>query len=257
MIFNPFSGELTDNFKANILLLPLSIIIYWRMISGFYSSAEVSFDLLFFINFILIYVYASRFFQPDLDHKTHRPGMSHFPFGKNISVFLMGMHGPLRVFSIIQQVCAKVWYWYWKPFTFFVTHRGLTHLPIIGTISRTLYLYLGAKAVISLHLLGCHLLLGFSHHLNIWMVSVVVDGLNSIPLERVMTPVMDYIKQTAYMNGHTKGFLLYSSPIYIADIIHQSVDMYDSVRRGKRYCSTPPHDWGVIKRIFPRLPRKF
>jgi uncharacterized metal-binding protein len=259
MPWNPFSSDLTDNFKANLILTPVSLFIYYLTLNYFHERFRIELNWSLTVSFTAIYIYASRFYQPDLDHRTNRPGKAHFPFGKKISVFLMGSKGGLSskfliVISIFQIVCAKVWFWYWKPFTLLVTHRGATHIPVFGTFFRSLYVYLGVKFLIALHIFISSELIQLGHSGKTKIVSIILISLGEVPLDKILIPSRDFFKSMSLLSGICPYFATYCLPIYIADIIHEAVDMYDSVRRGKGYCSTPSSEWGIVKRIFPRLP---
>ena len=227
---------LTDNFKANLLLTPVAVCIYFFLLVILDKYFRVPLNLKTMIIFISIYIYSSRFYQPDLDHKSNRPGKAHFPLGKKLSVFLMKYKTSYFSYVFIclsqtQMLLARLWYITWTPFTFFVTHRGATHIPIFGTIIRTLYL--------------CMVFVIIRKILIQTGTDFGVDALNN---------VIHYLKALALIGAKDSYFALYCMPVYIADIIHQSVDLYDSKRRGYSYCPTPKEEWGLVKRLFPKAP---
>ena len=257
MSWNPFSSDLTDNFKANLLLTPVALLFY-KLIISFIDFKGVHFDMSLGLVFILIYIYSSRFYQPDLDHRINRPGKAHFPLGKNISVFLMSekysLGGVIKIFSFIQVWTARFWYWYWQPFTFFVTHRGITHIPVIGTAVRSIYMYLGINLLIMAHVFTSSIMIKMGKSYDPGIISFLFSSLGLIPFEKILIPIKIFFKSASFLSGVDGYFLKYCLPIYISDLIHELVDLYDSIRRGKAYCSTPSSDWGLIKKIFPKLP---
>lgn len=258
MSWNPFSSELTDNFKANLLFTPLALLIYHHLLKFNFNRFGLVTSFSLSVSFVGIYIYASRFYQPDLDHRTNRPGKAHFPFGKTISVFLMGNKGILgglfAVLSHFQVACAKLWYWYWKPFTYLVTHRGATHIPIFGTFLRSLYVYGGIKVLIIIHVIVSGELLRWGNASSISFISHFLIALSRFPVEIILGPINNFFKSLCLFSGIDQYFAIYCLPVYLADIIHEAVDFYDSFRRGKGYCSTPPEEWGFLKKIFPGMP---
>lgn len=79
-----------------------------------------------------IYYYASRYFQPDLDQIKMRPGMGSFPVGREISYSIPGL-------MLIWWPINRLWFFFWTPYAHLLTHRGLSHWPIIGTLTRVMY----------------------------------------------------------------------------------------------------------------------
>lgn len=257
-LWNPLSPELSSNFDANLTLTIPSLFLYYLIVSYAGPRVGVTFDLSLAVSFVLIYIYASRFYQPDLDHRTNRPGKAHFPLGKTLSVFIMSNKNSLfhtvTILSWMQVILAKIWFWYWKPLTYFVTHRGATHIPIFGTIVRSLYTLLGIKLLIILHMAFSSEMEHIGRSTDFSAISWMCLSLAKIPFEKVLAPAYEYFKTMSLFYGVNKMFVAYCLPVYLADVVHMAVDLWDSVRRGKSYCPTPITDWGLIKRIFPRLP---
>lgn len=221
------SSYLTNNFKANMILAIPTLICVWTFLPG--RSSED------YIYFLLIYILASRFYNPDLDHRVNRPGMLHFPLGKKTMEFLMRLSnqgGILRVLEIIiqiQKVITKIWYFTWLPLSLLITHRGILHWPIIGVIVRNLYIV----AVIFV--------------LNVFLLSLGIKG-----LEQPLNFIIAISELFLSFDLNSRLFFCLSLPVYIADINHSAVDAFDSLRNGRRFCpagddAIPP---GLIYRIF-------
>jgi len=157
----------------------------------------------------LFYMYSSTFFQPDLDNKPFRPGHHAFPFGKSISVWQFGRFIRAAFFPV-----TLFWREFWSPFASLFTHRGVVHWPIIGVWLRVGYLYVW---IIALEILAAWFnqqnhALGFIHQ---WLDSF-------FPWNKGF--------------GST-GFIMFCLPVYIGDLLHSAVDLYESYSSGKKFCS--------------------
>lgn len=201
--------KLTDNVRANEILSPL----YFSLICFILIQRGYEFYDAFFYSIIssIIYVYASNYFQPDLDIHVNRPGMSHFPLGRFARYYTFGRF----LNNVIFYPLNRIWYYLWHPFGYLFTHRGITHWPVLGVWLRVIYLILWA-------FLLKKILLFFS--------------LPTLYIDNFMYWANSFFPWDK--NFLSLYFFLYIFPIYLSDAIHFCVDYYDSVRRGLSFC--PP-----------------
>jgi uncharacterized metal-binding protein len=182
--------------------------------------------------FALSYIASSYWLSPDLDVRRFRPGHHSFPFGPIFKPFFSGGVENLKVkrwarplaplLSIISLVGVPVhlilnraWRLFWQPFSELVTHRGIVHWPVIGTLLKAVYLY--------------------SFY---YLVSLLLP----VPGERIL--------QHGYFGGFlgSEGVLAVAwgdsvarvacVAWVVADICHSAVDLWDSVKQGSRF--VPP-----------------
>ena len=174
------------------------------MTEPFFSSAA-------FFGFLsmLVYIYSSHYYQPDLDIHVNRPGMGHFPLGRVTGSFKYG-----RFLKWLFYPVNRAWYYLWHPYGYLLTHRGIGHYPIIGVMLRTAYL------------MG-------------WVL-VAQKLLIATPYPHLLDPVWRWLR--AFFPGSPDFgavyFLLWCLPVYLSDFFHWLVDYYDSVRKGLSFC--PP-----------------
>lgn len=243
---------LSDNVLANKAISPF---VFVGIVAFFYFSVKIpmisSSSSIFYGSigsgfiFILIYLYASSYFQPDLDVSGNRPGMTHFPTGLWIRKYRIGrffkwffntsvysllneslpflkklkkykkikisfipfnvIH-PLRiVFLILDFSVTSCWYHLWTPYASLLTHRGIGHWPIVGVYLRIIYL----KVII-----------------------YPIEFFFEIP----------YLSN--YLNmffPNSESFLSYywitlCLPVFLSDCIHIFVDYIDAFKRGVSFC---------------------
>ena len=186
-------GHLSDNVFSNRVASPfISALLYLyleRTSTKVFDFSSIQSSLIFFV----VFFYCSRFFQPDLDGTPNRPGMSNFPFGQYIMDFRFLS---IKVRNIMYPI-NRVWYFLWEPYAILLTHRGISHWPILGTLTRVCYL----SILLPLFQLELNFLIEIFTNYN--------DGL----------------------------FYIVALPIYLSDIIHFLVDLWDSVKIGKPFCS--------------------
>jgi uncharacterized metal-binding protein len=237
----------TDNVKFNAMATPLIIGVYCY-ISFKWMTPSLKEGLIF----VGIYLFCSTFFQPDLDVRGNRPGKKYFPLGqklwnalsfdlghlmpigRNLLIMLFGPHVrsfPMLFFLIIN----RVWYYTWAPFTYLVTHRGISHWPVIGVWVRTLYL-LFISLVLSL-------IIEKSIGVDLEYVRVKLTYLSEMIIS------FDFSEKEFFWKNE---FLIYALPIYLSDIMHSSVDMADSIRNGTPFCSYR-HPPGFFRAIYFRF----
>lgn len=195
--------------------------------------------------FIFVYLYASSYFQPDLDVSGNRPGMTHFPTGLwirkyrigrffkwlfNTSIYSLlnesipslkklkkskkikvsfipfGIIHPLKIlYLVLDFSVTSFWYNLWTPYATLFTHRGIGHWPIIGVYLRLLYLKI--------------IIFPFEFFIKIPLVS-------------------DYLDMFFPTSAHFMSFywLILCLPIFLSDLIHIFVDYIDAVKRGVSFC---------------------
>jgi len=225
-----------SNVKINLYLTPVNyIVVYLLSLNysvGIKSEWITDPHHATAIFSCLVYIWASRFFQPDLDQHPNRPGKGSFPFGKTVTnaviaffnVILRGavkrsqskylatlsVYGPIAPLSLL-------WFHLWTPYALLLTHRGLSHWPIIGTLSRVGYL-----------------------HLTLIVIQAV--------LQTEFPQVELFIKRFYFWKGVSPEFFLLCAPVYISDILHSSGDMVESMVKGYSFCP-PAIKGGLISKI--------
>lgn len=205
---------LTDNVKFNEMLAPLyfalmSLFLHYNYkipyVTHFFSSA-----IFYSFTSTLVYVFVSNYFQPDLDVRTNRPGMSHFPFGRWVGAFKFG-----RVLKMLAYPITFAWYWLWHPYGKILTHRGAGHWPIWGVWLRCWYL--------------------------LFWYSILLFILNLVGVDTTKISIFSSWLKSFFPwdeNFANFYFVLFAFPIYLSDTVHILVDYYDAVKRSMSFC--PP-----------------
>lgn len=217
--------QLTDNVRANELMAPLYLVLITTLLN-FHLKIPVISSKLFstglFWGFIstLIYVFASNYFQPDLDIHRNRPGMSHFPFGRWVGAFKYG-----RFLKWVAWPVNRIWYYLWHPYGQLLTHRGIGHWPFIGVFLRVGYLWVIAVGIRDI---------GAYYQINI-------VGINNI---------INYLTMFFPLSGSWGTFPWFVAcfPIFVSDLMHIVVDYRDSVRKGISFCP-PAIPRGLIMQV--------
>lgn len=220
VLLKEFATELTNNVKVNQVLSPVYFLLMIYILHENYN--KIGWELLWQTSLsTFIYVYASHYFQPDLDVSDRRPGMAHFPLGKKISYFRFGRFLKWAFLPI-----TKGWYYFWHPYGNLLTHRGIGHYPILGVWLRVGYLW------------------GFYSILKLISIKMGFGDLHPTFFESWLRAFFPWEK-----NFLTIQFLLFNFPIYLSDSVHWLVDYYDSVKRGMSFC--PPRiPRGLIVQMF-------
>lgn len=183
----------------------------------------------------LTYMWCSRFFQPDLDHDDNRPGKGSFPCGvtpvnalykffKTLLTPILGSHGQWLAHALTFKpafLVAKIWNAFWIPYAFIFTHRGLSHWPIIGTLTRIWYVYYAATFVMK------------AFGLPVSELKLMVDGFY-------------------FWKGVNVYTLYLAVPIYLCDLFHSMGDLIESRIKGFNFCP-PKIRRGPLAKIF-RIP---
>lgn len=226
-VFTRYNGTNINNVSVNYLFAPLFAAFLYRFLTKHYNIKAIDHGFPFGGALPLtfwstcFYCYASTFFQPDLDQDTHRPGKFGFPFGTTISNAAIG-----RVVRWLTWPVNRVWYYLWQPYGELFTHRGMGHWPIIGVWLRVFYLYgwyIFFEAIaMRLHIYGPRM-----RYFEVWC-------------------------QSFFPGSHgfgTVGFYLFCFPIFIADIFHSGVDLYESYQKGNAFCPQTMKK-GILYRLF-------
>lgn len=207
-------NELTDNVRFNENMSPLYFVVITLIMNKYYGLSLVAnfFSSAVFYGFCstVLYLFASNYFQPDLDVMTNRPGMGHFPFGRWMGRYKLG-----RVLKMFVYPINRLWYWFWHPYGRLLTHRGAGHWPVWGVWIRIAYImiwfYLAKFILLKINIYPIQL-------------SIIETWLNSFfPWDK---------------NFFSFHFLLFCFPIYLSDTVHIGVDYFDSVKRSLSFC--PP-----------------
>jgi len=244
--------DLTDNVKANrvfspfvfIIILAYSMIKLEMPIYNKYSNyyGAIGFSLLFIVN----YLYSSSYFQPDLDTSGARPGMTHFPVGKWIAASRYG-----RFIKWFFKPITIGWFNLWKPYAMAFTHRGATHLPILGVYLRVTYLWIVLKCL----LLASNFVNFLCQKMQILaMVSLLLTKITTFLSYKVM-----YFFEIFYpwhKEFLSQKWILICLPIFLGDIVHILVDFMDSVKRNKPFCH-PQIPRGLFFHLFQEIIKIF
>ena len=229
-IFTRYNGQNINNVTVNYLLAPLYSIILYKFLTKFLGvpHANVKYPLggALWLTFYstLFYCYCSTFFQPDLDQDQHRPGKHSFPFGSTV------LHtGPGRFLRALSWPVNRVWYWLWHPFGMLFTHRGMIHWPVLGVWLRIMYLYA-------------------------WYI--FFEGiLMRMGLYRGEMRLFEYWIQAFFPWSEsfgTVGFYVFCLPVYISDLFHSSVDLYESYKKGSAFCAQTMKR-GILAKIYNEI----
>lgn len=229
-IFTRYNGENINNITVNYILSPVFALILYKFLTKFLGvpSVDTSYPLggaLYLTLYsTLFYCYCSTFFQPDLDQAQHRPGKHSFPFGSTI------LHtGPGRFLRAVSWPFNRAWYYMWHPLGMLFTHRGIIHWPIIGVWVRVLYLYAWY-----IFFEGVAMRLGiYTHHMRIF----------------------EYWLQGFFpwsASFGTVGFYVFCLPVFISDLFHSAVDLYESNKKGSSFCPQTMRR-GLLSKVFDEL----
>lgn len=280
-------SALTDNVRANEVFSPvyfLLVVLFLNQIGGFplYQGAYFgSVGYAFFST--LIYIFASNYFQPDLDVMTNRPGMGHFPIGRWSQSWKIGRGLRFFLYPI-----NRLWYYLWSPYSELLTHRGAGHWPIWGVWIRVSYLLLivfifetllkqPAKNLTIIYFglfliwiifkwlklkwfnqpMKLQMIYGgkLAHWVFGWLLfAFIIGGMIWMQSQKIH-PNISFFKEwlNSFFPWH-KNFLnlywmLFCFPIYLSDMVHIGVDFYDSKKRGLNFCPNKiPR--GLISKVF-------
>jgi uncharacterized metal-binding protein len=213
-VFTRYNGANINNITVNYLLAPIFSLFLYRLLRTHYQlpsvdpRAPLGGALPLTLYSTLFYCYCSTFFQPDLDQDVYRPGKSGFPLGTTIS-----RSGAGRFVRWATWPINRAWYYLWDPFGALFTHRGSVHWPVIGVWLRVLYLYAW----------------------YIFFEAIAMRlGIYS-PKMRIFELWCQAFFPWARGFG-TVGFYVFCLPVFIADMFHSGVDLFESYKKGNAFC---------------------
>jgi uncharacterized metal-binding protein len=244
---------LTDNFKANMTLMAIGfgvLLIGWAFGALYFKYISWR-DL---AGLTAGYFLASYWFSPDLDHLEHRPGKHSFPI-KQLVKILRGLRQsggraglviwsiPLAVAEAFHGSLNILWRMLWQPLASAVTHRGVIHLPVLGTLLK--WYYLGVILNAGVWVIRLLPLTGSARLAQ----SLTVDRLLPVSPQAFLLShesLFGHLWTTGLSGGWMAHF---ASGLLLADITHILVDLWDS--RGRQFLP-PPHiaPRGLIYRVF-------
>jgi uncharacterized metal-binding protein len=225
-LFTRYNGTNINNVTVNYLLSPIFSLFLYRLLTSHYMipsidpSAPLGGALYLTLCSTLFFCYSSTFFQPDLDQDTHRPGKFGFPLGTTISNTGIGRFIRWATWPI-----NRIWYYLWEPFGGLLTHRGAGHWPVIGVWLRILYLYA-------------------------WYI--FIEGLAvRFGFYSPNMRIFEFWCQAFFPGTQgfgTVGFYVFCLPVFMGDIFHSAVDLYESYKKGNSFCPQTMKK-GLIYRI--------
>lgn len=211
------SGGLVNNITVNWLLSPLYFgVVYFILKYQYPNVPNFSPSNSFFglIPLCLLstwfYCYSSTFFQPDLDGDW-RPGQKGFPLGKWVFKYPWG-----NTAMFILKPVNRSWFYMWHLYSRLITHRGMSHWPVIGAWTRAAYVYI--------HIIFInYLLIKFSlmNYESMWILYW---------LEKWTLSFFPWNDEFG-----TAGFYLFTFPVFLADIMHSLVDYLEARAKGNPF----------------------
>lgn len=233
MIFKRIN-HLTDNVDANVFMSPFVALAAAALLHLSYPGRW--FDGGDWLGgkagqlavFMAVYLYSSHYFQPDLDHPQNRPGQGHFPLGKSgkkVYTALLGVVGLkngrgksrnlLNFFMLPLTAVNRAWFYLWQPYAWALTHRGISHWPVLGTTTRLGYLWLWLEAAKVFSFGG--------QNTSYW--GLVNGAQGALESAFVWSPAAGSL-----------GFFVFAAPVYVCDLLHWAVDYFDSLKQGLPFC---------------------
>ncbi len=226
-------NSLTDNYKANMVMLVVSLVGLVVLseigvipgLSGYKWADPVALS-----SFVLSYIFASKWFSPDLDIRVNRPGKGSFPFRFVIKTLSKSKRSlpafigrPLYLLGLSLEpfhfVINKIWNFIWTPFGQLFTHRGAVHWPIYGAQLRILWVFL-----------------------IYWTVGTFVEFFTKIDVPLVSGTILS----DAFGRKGLYSAIISSKPalfawiaIMVSDVCHSSIDAWDSLKKGSKFVPPP------------------
>ena len=252
---------LTDNFRANMYFMGIGAVVVMTLwfTWGFYFKR---FDRQEILGLFLGYFLASYWFSPDLDHIENRPGKHSFPIKFAIKFLASFMRSggraarvvgalPMVICEAIHQIGNTIWRMMWQPFAMMVTHRGVIHWPVIGTLMKWYYVGLVANGFLKLVWI-----LPGGEMMGVWLRS-----LRSIQVFLPLSPG-DFLMSRhslfggLFLDGFYGPTAFFAAGLLAADITHILVDAWDS--RGRSFLP-PAHiaPRGLIVKVLTGIRRPF
>lgn len=238
----PESDRLTDNFWLNILFLGVAVggAVVWSATSG--KTVTSAMPLLDWVTVLLAYFIGSLWLSPDLDCKKFRPGHHTFPLG-HLKRALGTKSSILQPLWLLHGAVNACWRMYWAPFAAVFTHRGVVHWPIIGTSLKVVYILLTLVYPLTL---AISLFLGSrGEYALLDLVKAAPSSVASMGPSEFFWEVVSAVFQFRWVQLFLIGWAT-------ADIAHSAGDLYDSLRRGKPFCSQRNAP-GLLRRVIFRV----
>ena len=249
-------NNLTNNFRANMLILVLGATAYsvYLFVDGHHTSPVSIYGFMEtegakrLLCFVASYFLTSYWFSPDLDLRDNRPGKNSFPLKWLIKLVRRLRNGlPLLtppcdlllvLLDAVHMILNQAWRLLWQPLSFFVTHRGVVHLPIIGTQIKIVYIH----SLIWL-LSRATFFAGFSS----FFADTPYDGLGYVESIVGRGGLYRTLIENPLLNAAWLGAM-------VADICHTSIDFWDSFKKGSKFV---PPDIIAPRGLFVQLFRFF
>lgn len=208
-----------NNVSVNVYLSPIFVLMQYLVLI---KSDLLKEDLVTNIfTSLVIYIFSSMFFQPDLDQHPNKPGKETFPLGTYLfpitsgiisSIFPINTKKAKRILYLILWPINRFWFYLWMPYGLLLTHRGISHLPVIGVLTRIYYL----KALL--------------YFIDISPVNEINSALDNFFFWE--------------LNGDYKNFIIFCLPVYLSDFFHILIDFLESKVKGFDFCPPKiPRGW--------------
>lgn len=212
--FFPYGNNNISNVAVNHVATPFYFSLIYIILHYYYRVPNFGKDYLsgavpLSTISSAVYMYCSAFFQPDLDHPENRPGKHTFPFPSSIKNFGFGQY--LKTFA---SPINLLWNILWQPFANLLTHRGISHLPILGLWLRIWYL------------------MGVVFLFEMILTPFGLKGVIPVVFKAWLASFFPWEKGFGSL-----GFYLLCFPIFISDIFHSLGDYIESYLKGTSYVS--------------------
>ena len=235
----PGQNRLTNNFRANMAIFAVAAVIIavlsllgignlaFKLPGTSTPGVEKTSVFAHLVVFFISYFFTSFWFNPDLDLRENRPGKGSFPLkwvirkvgrAQKKAPFFKFILVPLEiVLTPLHYVLNSFWRNFWHPFGHAFTHRGAVHWPLLGSQLKILYMFL-----------------------PYWLTASLLGLSGRAPF------VVGDLRDSLFSHGGLYYRLLHDPllitmyvAIMTADIMHTSVDYWDSVRNGTKFVPPP------------------
>lgn len=215
-----------NNVSVNVYFSPIFVVIQYFILKKFTPLDTVALNLLISL---VVYIFSSMFFQPDLDQHPNKPGKETFPLGTYLfpitsqiisSVFMIGVKRARRILYCFLWPINRFWFYFWMPYGILLTHRGISHLPIIGVLTRIYYLkilffFVSFSSIVELN--------SFLNNFFFWN-----------------------------LEGDYQNFIIFCLPVFLSDFFHILIDFIESKVKGFDFCP-PKIPRGLIAKILHNI----
>ena len=105
------SGKTHTRIDLFLLVVILAAAAYfWGGLAGFFGRDEMA---EYAMAFVVAYLFGTFLLSPDMDLNTS---------------------GPMKNWGVLRLL--------WRPYAHLFKHRGISHMPIVGTLTRVLYIFI-------------------------------------------------------------------------------------------------------------------